>query len=151
MTRLSLVFSSLLLVLVTGIGFPDRSPNLAHAQEAGIGLSYTLIESTTFGDIDTRVYDLQLQNLTSEAFDSGSAILRVAPAFITVLDRDVSFGPVSQGETVQGDDSFSISIDITGFDPEEFDISFIWEIVYDSPNGPNEFLHEHFVGPLPNF
>ena len=150
MTRFSLVFSSFLLVLVAGIGFPDRSPNLAHAQEASVGLSYTLIQSTVAGEIDTRVYDLQLQNLTSEAFDSGSAILRVAPAFITVLDREVSFGPVFQGETVQGDDTFSISIDTTGFDLEEFDFSFIWEIVYTSPNGPNEFLYEHNVGPLPN-
>ncbi len=101
-------------------------------------LSYTLIESSVSNGIDIRSYDLEVLNSGSEDLLSVRAILRKAPAFITAPDAEVEFGPVAAGETVLGDDGFTIVVDTLQADLSTADIGFIWEVVIEDLSGWNE-------------
>ena len=101
-------------------------------------VSYTLIESSVANGIDIRSYDLEVLNSGSEDLLSVRAILRKAPAFISALDAEVEFGPVAAGETVLGDDGFTIAVDTLQADLSTADIGFIWEVVTEDLSGWNE-------------
>ncbi len=115
------------------------SPRPAAAEPPVLISSYTLIESSVSDGIDTRSYGLEVRNAGAETLISVRAILRKVPAYITVLDPEVQFGPVGAGETVMGGDGFIITVDTSQVEPSTADVGFIWEIITEDSYGWNEF------------
>lgn len=127
------------------------APRPAAAEPPVFISSYTLIESSVSDGVDTRSYGLEVRNAGAETLISVRAILRKAPAYVTVLDPEVQFGPVGVGETVMGSDAFTIAVDTSQVEPSSADVGFIWEIVTEDSYGWNEFPLSAQLGVLEGY